>query len=96
MLEARERGRLALEPLAQLRIVCDPGVEDLERDVALEPLVPGAPDDAHAAATELLEHSVAVGDDRLGSLHADPTRRSGQLGRLTQPRSENVKALLPP
>ena len=94
MLKPCQRRRLALEPLAQLRVVCDPGVEDLERDVALEPLVAGPPDDAHAAATELLEDSIAVGDGRLCSLHADPTRRSGQLGRLTQPRSENVKALL--
>ena len=63
VLEPRERGRLALEAHAQLGLVGDPGVEDLHGDVAVEPLVVRAPDDAHAAATELLAQPVAPSDD---------------------------------
>ena len=93
MLEARQRRRLALEPLAQLGVLGDPRVEDLQRDVALEPFVPGAPHHTHAAATQLLEQSVATRDDRLCSLHVD-LETAGQPGRLVQSRSEIVKALL--
>ena len=68
VLEPCERRRLALEALAQLGVVGDPRVEHLQRDVAPEALVARAPDDAHAAAPDLLAEAIAVGDDVVGVL----------------------------
>ena len=59
VLEPRQRRRLALEPLTELGIVGDPGVEDLDRDDAAETQVAGAPDDAHPAPAELLQWAIA-------------------------------------
>ena len=70
VLEPRERGGLALEPLAKLGIVRDPGVEDLERHVPAEALVAGAPHDAHSSLAELIDQPVAVSDDGVGFVHA--------------------------
>jgi hypothetical protein len=69
VLEPRERRSLALEALAKLGVVRDPWMEHLERDLAAEPLVPGAPDHAHAAAPQLLAEAVPVGDDVVDVLH---------------------------
>ena len=63
VLEARERGGLALEALAKLGIVGDPRVEHLERDDAAQPLVVGTPDDAHATTAELLDGAISPCDD---------------------------------
>ena len=62
VLEARQRLGLALEAIAELGIVRDPRVQDLQRDVALEPLVVRTPDHAHAAATQLLEQAISPRD----------------------------------
>ena len=59
VLETCECGGLALEALAQLRVVGDPRVEHLERDDAAEPLVAGAPDHAHTALAELLQGAIS-------------------------------------
>ena len=70
VLEPRECRRLALEPLAQLGVVGDPGVQDLEGDVAAQPLVTRPPDHAHAAAPDLRAEAIAVGEDVVDVLHA--------------------------
>ena len=69
MLEAGERRGLSVEALAQLRILGDPAVQHLQRDVAPEALVARAPDDAHPAPAELLVQAISVGNGRHGSLH---------------------------
>ena len=69
VLEPGECRRLALEARAELLVVRDPGMQHLERDIALEALVVGAPDDAHATAAELVAQAIAVRDDVLGVLH---------------------------
>ena len=70
VLQPCERRRLALEPLPQLGIVRDPGVEDLERHVPAEALVAGAPHDAHSTLAELIDQPVAGSDDGVGFVHA--------------------------
>ena len=70
VLEARERRRLALEALAQLGVVGDPRVQDLERDVTAQPLVAYPPDDAHASPPDLLAEAIPVGEDVVDVLHA--------------------------
>ena len=54
------------------------GAEDLDRHRALEVRVPGAEDDAHAAAADLLVEAVAVGEDvaNAASRHARRRQRS--------------------
>ena len=95
MLEPRERRRLALEALAQLGVVGDPRVEHLERDVAAEPLVACAPDDAHAAAPDLLAEAIPVGDDVVDVLHEWHLHGVPRAGwNLLLPRSEIVNGLL--
>ena len=49
MIERRDRARLALEALAQLRVGRERRRQDLDRDRAVEPRVAGAVDFAHAA-----------------------------------------------
>ena len=49
----------ALAGVADLEV----GAEDLDRNRALEVRIPGAEDDAHAAAADLLVEAVAVGED---------------------------------
>ena len=46
--ERRQHARLAREPAPELEILGDPGVEQLDRDVAAQAAVASAPDRAHA------------------------------------------------
>jgi hypothetical protein len=70
-------------------------MEHLERDLAAEPLVTGPPDDAHAAAPQLLAEAVPVGDDVVDVLHERHLPRvSRAVWKLLLPRSEIVNALL--
>ena len=50
---------LAVELPHELRVSCELGREDLERDVAVEAILPGPEDCAHAAAPEGLLDGVA-------------------------------------
>ncbi len=93
VLEAGERRRLPLEALPQLGVVRDPRVEDLERDVAAQPLVACSPDHAHAPTPELLVEAISVGDGVLGVLHG--WTLSGLAGRrwtVAGPGSDSVNA----
>ena len=60
MVEAAERERFAAEALARRVVGQRAGGQDLQRDVAVEPLVVGAIDDAHAAFADLLEDAVVA------------------------------------
>ena len=62
--EARERACLPVEPAPLLRLVGDGRPQQLDRDVALQPVVVGAPDHAHAALADLLEKLVAADQHR--------------------------------
>ncbi len=83
---------LALEARAELLVVGDPGMQHLERHLAPEPLVVGAPDDAHATATELVAQAIAVRDDVLGVLHVTPPGVPGRRWTLVGSRSDSVNA----
>ncbi|MEZ6186550.1 MAG: hypothetical protein R3F62_16265 [Planctomycetota bacterium] len=73
---------LTAQQVAELRLALEPrgGVgraalraQDLDRDLGVELLVPGAEHDAHATAADLLLHEVAAGDLRR-HVHALPPR----------------------
>ena len=81
MLEARENPRLLLQP-RDVRGVDLRSGEHLDRNGAIELAIAAAIDGAHAAATERLDHLVAIaGDER-------PVRHVAQVidGRVGQPR----------
>ena len=92
VLEPGECRGLALEARAELLVVRDPGVQHLERDIAPEALVVGAPDDAHAAATELVAEAIAVRDDVLGVLHVTPPGVAGRRWTVVGSGSDSVNA----
>ena len=92
VLEPGERRRLALEACAELLVVRDPGVQDLERDIPPQALVAGAPDDAHATAAELVAQAIAVCDDVLGVLHVTPSGFAGWRSTVVARRSDSVNA----
>ena len=60
MVERREHLRLAAESRQSIGIVGDDVRDDLERDVAVELVVPGAVDLAHASAADELEDLVGA------------------------------------
>ena len=92
VLEPGERRGLALEARAELRVVRDPGMQNLERDLPPEPLVVGTPDDAHAAATELVSQAIAVRDDVLGVLHVNQPGVAGRRWTVVGSGSDSVNA----
>ena len=59
---AQPRGRLGLagEPLPDILLEGELGRQHLDRDAALQPLVPGAIDDAHAASADLTLDGIGV------------------------------------
>ena len=64
MIERRDRARLAVEAVAQLRVGGERRGEDLDGDGAIEPRIAGAIHLAHAARAE-------QGDDLIGAeVHA--------------------------
>ena len=63
MLEGSENTRLARESTAQLEIVGNPRVEQLDRDVTAQAPVAGAPDGAHATFADASTKLVAAGDE---------------------------------
>ena len=72
-------GRLGLPPKIgrRARVAVDPFAQDLEGDVALEHLVPGAIHRTHAAHAEQLSHFVVadLGAGRHGAALGQPQRR---------------------
>ena len=93
VLEPGEGRRLAFEARAELRVVRDPRMEDLEGHLAPEALVVRAPDDAHATPTELVTEAIAVRDDVLGVLHVTlPGDVAGRRGTVVASGSESVNA----
>ena len=52
MIQLRDDARFPLEPLATIRIGCEVGAEDFNRDRPIEPDVAGFVDFAHAAHAE--------------------------------------------
>ena len=58
VVELGERQRLAAEALPRHLVGQRAGRQQLERDVALQALVMGGVDDAHAARADLLEHAI--------------------------------------
>ena len=63
MLERSENPRLAREPAAELEILGNPRVEQLDRDVTTQAPVAGAPDRAHATLADASAKLVAAGDE---------------------------------
>ena len=62
VLEGSEHLRLARESATQLDVVRDPGVQQLDRDIALQVPVVGAPDGSHAALADAGTKLVAAGE----------------------------------
>ena len=62
VLERSENACLAREPTPQLRVLGDPGVKHLDRDIAPQTAVIGAPDGAHAALADASTQLVAAGE----------------------------------
>jgi hypothetical protein len=85
-----ERPRLAVEPLPQLGVTRDEGAQRLDRNIALERAVAGAPDDTHAPLAHLLEQRVSTRQDGHGAVNstAAPSvrrvlrRRETAMGRI--------------
>ena len=73
VIETRERDRLGAETLQQVR-VGQVGIEDLDRDLAVERLVHRLVDGAHTAATQLVENAVLSdgGPDHCGKSWQEP------------------------
>ena len=63
VLERRQHAGLAREAAPELGILGDPGVEQLDRDIAAETAVPGAPDGAHAPLADAASQLVAACDE---------------------------------
>ena len=63
VLERSENARLARESAPKLEILGDPRVEQLDRDVAAQAPVAGAPDRAHATFADASAKLVAAGDE---------------------------------
>ena len=63
VLERGENARLARETPPELGILGDPGVEQLDRDVAPQAAVMGAPDGSHASLADASTQLVAAGDE---------------------------------
>ena len=61
--ERRKRPRLPREPAAPILLRRDERPQELDGDVALEPRVARAPDDAHPAFSDLLDQLVAASQD---------------------------------
>src|SRR5262249_4243322 len=67
--ERRDRARLALEAVERVGVGGDTLGEDLDRDVALQLRVSGAPDFAHAARAERREDLVGAETGARGQTH---------------------------
>ena len=83
----RDRARLAVEPLAQLRVVCEDGREDLDGDRAVEPGVAGLVHLAHAASANRGNHLVRAQSGPWRERHHDAAiiaRRFQARGLLIQ------------
>ena len=52
MVQAGDGARLALEPLAQIRLVSEMSRKDLDRDDSIEPRIAGAIHFAHSSRTD--------------------------------------------
>jgi hypothetical protein len=63
VLERSENPRLAREPAAELEIFGNPGVEQLDRNVAAQAAVSRPPDRAHPTFTDASAELVAAGDE---------------------------------
>ena len=61
MRQGAEDARLAQEAFAQRAVVLQPGIEDLQRDVAFEAVLYGEVHGGHAAMAQLAHDAVAVG-----------------------------------
>ena len=66
MREAGGRGRLALEARDELRVLGEPMMQQLQRDLAPELGVLGEPHVAHAARADPVDDLVAAVDHRVG------------------------------
>ena len=63
VMQARDRGRFALEPLHDIGIGREVAMQDLHRGDLAHPQVFDPVDDGHAAATDHLDHAIAAIDD---------------------------------
>ena len=94
MAEARDRSRLAAETSARAGIPQPVGMDPLQGDMPLQPLVPGQVDLAHAASAEGTLHPV----DAQGRAHPGDLPRgvqAGDEGALEARRRGQVDAALP-
>ena len=87
MLELAADLRLVEEAVDQLGLARVLAAHDLERDVATEPVVVRAVDDAHAAARDLAEHAVAA-RPRAGAESAAAGPRGVRAKAASSPRSQ--------
>ena len=84
-----ERPRLALEAAGENGIAGVVRQEDLHRDVAVEPLVPGPMDRRHPTRTERRDDPISAGEEGPGGWHTAETTRCARIG--GPPRSPSVR-----
>ena len=89
MLETSDRAGFAGEALPTLGLFCEERMEHLDGDVAMQPLVVAAVDDAHAALPDDLDDLVVqqvLADERIGA-------RGAQLCDATPSRTRELNGL---